>query len=144
MSAMRGRPFQPGNKFGKGRPRGSRNKVDKKAKELFIEFSEPIAKKCLKKALEGDMKALQMCLDRAVPVQRDHRVDIGSLPMATAADIAKASEIVTQKAARGKIGLEQAARFAQILEWRRSAIETHDLAPRVFALEQMGSREASL
>ena len=144
MSAVRGRPFQPGNKFGKGRPRGSLNKVSAKAKEIFSDRSVALARQCVVLALKGDTKALQMCLDRAIPIQRDYRVDIGSLPMATAADIAKASEIVTQKAARGKIGLEQAARFAQMLEWRRSAIETHDLAPRVFALEQMGTREASL
>lgn len=139
MSAVRGRPFQPGNAFGKGRPRGSRNKVNPRAKELFLEFSEPIAKKCLKMALEGDTKAMQMCLDRAVPVRREQRVEIGSLPMATAADIVKASEIVTQKAARGQIGLEQAATFAGMLELRRRAIETHDLAPRIFALEQVRS-----
>src|SRR5205085_11160757 len=27
VSSMRGRPFQPGNKYGRGRPRGSRNKL---------------------------------------------------------------------------------------------------------------------
>src|SRR5579871_4581087 len=101
VSGVRGRPFKPGNKFGKGRPRGSRNKVSAKVKEILLNRSEALTQRCVLFALRGNTKAMQMCLDRIAPVQRDHRVDIGSLPMATAADLAKASEIVTQKAARG-------------------------------------------
>ena len=142
MSAARGRPFKPGNKFGKGRPRGSPNKVSAKVKEILLNRSGVLAQKCVVLAMKGNTKALQMCLDRIAPVQRDHRVDIGSLPMATAADLAKASEIVTQKAARGKIGVEQAATFAGLLELRRHVIETRDLAPRLFAVEQIVSGEA--
>jgi hypothetical protein len=142
VSAVRGRPFQPGNKLGKGRPRGSRNKVNAKAKELFIEYSEPVAKKCLAMALQGDLRAIQMSLDRAVPVRRDHRLEIGPLPMTTAADVDRASEIVTQKVARGQISVEHGTAFAELLERRRKAIETQDLARRMSAIEQMQSGEA--
>jgi len=142
VSGVRGRPFKPGNKFGKGRPRGSPNKVSAKVKEILLNRSEALTQRCVLFALRGNTKAMQMCLDRIAPVQRDHRVDIGSLPMATAADLAKASEIVTQKAARGLIGMEQAAAFAGLLELRRHVIETRDLAPRLLAVEQIVSGEA--
>jgi hypothetical protein len=142
VSPVRGRPFKKGNKFGKGRPRGSPNKVSAGVKEILLNHYEALTQKTVVLAMRGNTKALQMCLDRIAPVQRGHRVDIGSLPMATAADLAKASEIVTQKAARGLIGLEQAAAFAGLLELRRHVIETRDLAPRLFAVEQMLSGEA--
>ena len=35
--AQRGRPFQPGNKFGRGRPRGSRNKKTILIEEFLAE-----------------------------------------------------------------------------------------------------------
>ena len=57
-----------------------------------------------------------MALDRAVPIHRDHRVQIGSLPTATTADIAKASEILTQKVTRGQISVEEGEKFSGMLE----------------------------
>jgi hypothetical protein len=142
VSGGRGRPFQPGNKFGKGRPRGSRNKVNAKAKEILLDRSESLARKCVVLALKGDTKALQMCLDRVIPVRGDQPVVIGSLPLSTAADIVKASEIVTQKAATGRISVEQAAAFAGMLELRRRSFETLELASRVSSLEQTRPGEA--
>jgi hypothetical protein len=37
----RGRPFEPGNKFGRGRPKGSRNKRTAEAQALFDEYKDP-------------------------------------------------------------------------------------------------------
>ena len=41
----RGRPFEPGNHFGRGRPKGSRNKRSLVANELLIEHGEAIVRK---------------------------------------------------------------------------------------------------
>jgi hypothetical protein len=136
MSQVRGRPFASGNKSGKGRPRGSRNKVSPKAQELFREFSEPIARKCLALALQGNVKALQLCLERAFPVQKDRRISLGPQPLRTLADVAKASEIVTQQVTSGKIGVEHGTALARMLDMRRQALQTQELESRVSALEQ--------
>lgn len=50
----RSRPFEPGNHFGRGRPKGSRNKRSLLAKQLLDEHGEAIVRKALVIALQGD------------------------------------------------------------------------------------------
>jgi hypothetical protein len=59
---MRGRPFQPGNKFGKGRPRGSRNKRTLMT-DAIKEHGEAIVKQCVVMALKGNPAAMKICMD---------------------------------------------------------------------------------
>jgi hypothetical protein len=37
MNKVRGRPFEPGNKLGRGRPKGSRNKAKSPGQDLLQE-----------------------------------------------------------------------------------------------------------
>jgi len=141
MSRVRGRPFEAGNKFGRGRPRGSGNKISAAAQELFTDHSVALTRKCLVMALQGDKTMMQISMDRAVPVRRDQPVKIGSLPMGTAAEIAKASETIAQKVAAGRITVQQGLGFAGLIETRRRAIETQELAERLSRLEQKFSGE---
>jgi hypothetical protein len=143
MSGVRGRPFESGNKFGKGRPRGSRNKTSAAAREILNDHAEPLVRKALLMALKdgGDSKAMKMCLDRILPVLRDQPVRFGRLPMGTAAEIAKAAEIVAQRVTTGKITIPQGLGFLDLIETRRRTIETQDLAARVSLLEQQSSPE---
>jgi hypothetical protein len=139
--SMRGKPFEPGNKFGKGRPAGSRNKVSGEGQALLLSHAEPLTRKCIVMALQGDTKAMQLCLDRALPVRRDQPVKFGNLPMGSAEEITKAFEIVAQKVAKGQITVTQGMGFAEVIETRRRTIETLDLAERVRILEQKQSLE---
>ena len=52
---MRGKPFQPGNKYGCGRPPGSRNQVASKSQAILEEHAEILLKKCVHMALQGDV-----------------------------------------------------------------------------------------
>jgi hypothetical protein len=65
---MRGKPFEPGNKAGKGRPAGSRNK-----KSILVEMledrGEAIITKGILMALNGDRTALRLCFERLIPAQ---------------------------------------------------------------------------
>jgi hypothetical protein len=45
MSEVRGRPFQPGNSFGRGRPAGSRNKATIALQAMLEQHGEHILKK---------------------------------------------------------------------------------------------------
>ena len=51
----RGRPFEVGNKQGKGRPLGSRNKSTNAARKLLDENGVPLTQKCIAAALRGDL-----------------------------------------------------------------------------------------
>lgn len=132
--AARGRPFEPGNKFGRGRPRGSRNKATK-ARELLDSFAEPLVRKCLATALQGDMKAMQLCMERVVPVRRELPVKLGPLPMRTLADLNKSSEKLVKKVAAGHLTPAQVQPLHDLIEQRRRVLEAEELEKRMSLLE---------
>src|SRR5690348_6513429 len=62
--------FQPGNKHGKGRPSGSRNKASLAVDKLLDGEAEAITRKAIELALEGDGPALRLCLERVAPPRK--------------------------------------------------------------------------
>jgi hypothetical protein len=137
----RGRPFEHGNKLGQGRPRGRRNKTTVLARELLDSHAEPLARKCVLMALQGDPKAMQLCMDRVVPARRDLPVKLGKLPMGTAAELSKASEVVLQKVASGKLTVAQGQGWLNLIENQRRTIETVELDARLRTIEQQRAEE---
>ena len=132
----RGRPFEAGNTFGRGRPKGSRNKTTVMAQQLLNKHAEDVARKVLMMGLrDGDIGALKLCLDRVVPVLREPLAKLGNLPTATAAEVSKSMQKVLQSFARGKLPMGQALAMSDLLEKRRRAIETEGLDERVRKLE---------
>ena len=72
---QRGRPFGPGKSGNpQGRPKGSRNKTTMAVEALLDGEAKAIARKVVEKALEGDMAALRLCLERLLPPRRDRPV----------------------------------------------------------------------
>lgn len=132
----RGRPFETGNKFGRGRPRGSRNKTTVLAQELLESHAEPVVRKALMMAIQGDTAAMKLCMDRILPVHREVPVKFGPLPTATAAEVSKAAEKVVQDVAAGKIPIAQGLAMSGLLEMRRRTVETESLDGRVRNLEE--------
>src|SRR6266699_188846 len=63
---MRGKPFEPGNKMGKGRPPGSRNQRTVFS-QMMDSHGEALIKQCQVLALKGDPTALRLCLERLLP-----------------------------------------------------------------------------
>ena len=132
----RGRPFEAGNKFGRGRPRGSRNKTTVMAQELLNDHAEAVVRKVLMMGLrDSDMSALKLCMDRVVPVLREPLVKLGNLPTATAAEVSKSTQKVLQSFAAGKVPIGQALAVSDLLEKRRRVIETEGLDERLRKLE---------
>jgi Family of unknown function (DUF5681) len=131
----RGRPFQAGNTFGRGRPRGSRNKTTALAQQLLESHAEPVVRKALMMAIQGDTTAMRLCMDRILPVRRDLPVKLGDLPTATAAEVSRATQKVVQRVATGKLPIAQGLAVSEMLEKRRRAVETESLDERVRTLE---------
>jgi hypothetical protein len=78
---MRGKPFEPGNKMGRGRPRGSRNKKNR-FNELMQEHTESIITKHKVMAMSGDPKRL----DWHMNYLERHSWCIDSTPLARGQD----------------------------------------------------------
>jgi len=102
----------------------------------MAEHGMAIIKKCLLMALSGDRTALRMCMERVFPVAKVSGKGFFMPPVKTAADLAAASERVTQAAAQGKITAQEGDAMTNILEKRRRMLETEDLERRVVELER--------
>jgi hypothetical protein len=133
---MRGRPFEPGNKYGHGRPRGSRNKIASASQETLEEHAESLTKKCLFLALQGNTTAMRLCMERLMPARRQRVLQFNLPALKTMADLAAASETVVRGVARGKLTPGEGQAFTLMLEGRRRVIETEELEGRVRALEK--------
>ena len=124
--AKRGRPFEAGNEFGRGRPLGSRNKNTLIIEELLNENSESLLNKALNLARQGNIPMLRLLLDRVLPRPKDGAVSIGLLPMATTEDLLRAQENALQELALGQITPNQAAQIFSLIEARRLLLDTHE------------------
>lgn len=121
--------------MGRGRPPGSRNKSIRPAQALFDRYAEQVVGKCLSQALKGDAKALQLCLDRILPVRREVPLKLGKLPVGTIQDLSRASEKVMAQVVTGRLTATQGQAVSEMIERRRKVIETEELDRRLRALE---------
>jgi len=132
---MSGRPFQPGNKFSRGRPKGSRNKSTLFALELLCEHSDVVVQKCIEEALQGNKVAMKLCMDRIVPARSAPCVQFALPPVNTASEVAQALNVVLKAISSGRLTPEEGRTISAILESRRRAIETDEQEARILALE---------
>jgi hypothetical protein len=131
---IRGCPFQPGNKFGRGRPKGSPNKKTLHAQKIFDENAAAIMALAINHSRE-DRQMLRMLASRILPRHRDLPVKVGRLCMKTVADLDRASEVILRQATSGKISLAEALDMSAMIENRRRVLETQDLDRRLRAVE---------
>ena len=130
----RGRPFEPGNKSGRGRPKGSPNKKTQQAQKLFEENSPAIMALAINRSRE-DPHMLRMLASHVVPQRRGLPVNLGRLPMDTFEDLDRASAATLKKATCGKLGLDEALDICNLIEGRRRVLESQNLERRLSALE---------
>lgn len=133
--STRGRPFEPGNKIGRGRPRGSRNKVRAESREMLANYSAALMRKAVTVALKEGGPVLRLLVTQILGPPTANSVAIGKIRTETAADVSKASQVVIRKAAEGEITAAEAQDLAALLELRRRAIETEDHDKRLRELE---------
>ena len=87
----RGQPFQKGQSANPaGRPKGSRNKSLLAIEAMMDRQAEAITQIVTEKALEGDMMAIRLVMDRIVPVMRERPIFFELSPLKTAYDTVEA------------------------------------------------------
>jgi hypothetical protein len=134
--ANKGRPFETGNQYGRGRPRGSRNKRSLAALQLLDSHAKSVVGKALVEAMKGDIQMLRTLLGHVLPRRRDAPVKTGPLPVHTAEELAQSSEAVFQRVVSGQITLPEALALTDMIERRRRVMETRDLEARLRAVEK--------
>jgi Family of unknown function (DUF5681) len=137
----RGRPFEPGKSGNPtGRPKGARNKATLAIEELLNGEAAALTRKAIDKALEGDMAALRLCLDRLLPPQRDRLVNFELPTIESASDALKASSAILASCAAGLLSLREAVEFQSLISNHVRMHESNDFAARLAALEAEGTQ----
>ena len=127
------RPGVSGNPAGK--PAGARHKVTRAIEALLDKEHEALTRKAIEKALEGDMVALRLCLDRIAPARKDAPVSIDLPAVQSAADAVEASAAVLAAVAAGEITPDEAGRIMALLTAHKGIVEAGDMEARIAALE---------
>jgi hypothetical protein len=131
----RGVPFAPGNKFGRGRPKGSRNKGGQAWPRILAECAEPLTRKCIAMALRENPQAMRLCIERLLPVRAASPVSFTLPSMETVAGLDEAVTRLLQAAVRGLLTPAEAKELAAIVESKRRILETRELEERIRKLE---------
>jgi len=127
------KPGQSGNPAGKAP--GTRHKVTRAIEALLAGEHEALTRKAVEKALEGDMTAMRLCLDRIAPPRRDAPISFALPAIRTAADTVTASSALLDAVAAGDVTPDEAGRVMALLTSHKALVETGDLERRIEALE---------
>ena len=133
---QRGRPFQSGVSGNPGgKPLGTRHRVTRAIEELLEGEADALTRKAIEKALEGDMAALRLCLDRLAPPRKDSPISITLPTVKSIADTLEASAALLAAVSSGEITPDEGGRVMALLAAHRAIVETVDLEQRIAQLE---------
>lgn len=124
---------QSGNPGGK--MPGCLNRSTRVVLELMEGQLEQITRVCIQQALEGNMLAVKLILERVCAPVRERPLNIALPSVATIEGIAEAQAEVVRAVAVGDLLPGEGTALATILEARRKALETQELEARIVALE---------
>lgn len=133
----RGRPFERGRSGNpSGRPKGHRNKATMAMEELLDGEAEALTRKLVEKALEGDIAALRLCLDRLLPPRRDRPVVFELPKIECAKDALAASSSILAASAAGKLSPSEAAELMGLVATHARMFEVTETEAGLAALEE--------
>ena len=135
---IRGRPFRPGNP---GRPPGSKNRTTRLVEELLAGEAEKVTRKFIDLALAGNVRCMQLCLDRLLPRRTGRPVDFSLPAVNDVHDVVTAMAAITTGVNNGSLTAEEAGQLVHVLEGYAKVFMTYDFAIRLETLEsQMKKR----
>ena len=128
--------FAPGNCANPaGKPKGARHRVTRAIEGLLEGEHEALTRKAIEKALEGDITALRLCLDRLAPPRKDAPISTTLPIVKTAQDAVEASAALLAAVSAGEVTPDEGGRVMALLTAHKQIIETADLEARITALE---------
>jgi len=116
-------------------PRDSRGR--RAAEQILAEHGETIVQTAIDLARDGDMRALQMCLDRVYPKPKERRLAFKLPPLKTMSDAVAAMTAIVQGVADGELTVGEAASLAGLVDAFRRILWDAGLEPRLARLEQI-------
>jgi len=124
--------FAPGNP---GKPKGSRHRATQAIEAMLEGQQEALTQAAIDKALDGDVTALRLCLDRIAPPRKDAPVSFDLPEIETMEDAASAARAILRAVADGDVTPLEAAAVMAVVEQFRRTLETTEIERRIAALE---------
>lgn len=124
--------FKLGNS---GRPKGARNKATVSIEALLEGEAEAITRKIIDLALEGNITAIRLCMDRIAPARKGAAVRVDLPQVNTLSDLRAGQLRIAEAMASGFLSPEEAADASKVLENIGASLERRDLEKRLEALE---------
>jgi len=129
--------FQAGNRFGKGRPVGSKNNVTLAAENLIQGEAEALSRKLIEMALDGNVACLKTAIERLVPVMKSRTINLPDLPkVENISDASKLTSFILNAVADGKVTPIEGEIISRSCERHLKALEVRDLEQRLAELEK--------
>jgi len=120
----------------KGKPKGARNKSSLVAEALLEGSLDKICKKVEEEALNGNMQAAKMILERFLPPRKDRFIEIDFPPIHTLEDIVKVVEFIFSSVGKGEISPSEGEILTRMVESYSKAIEGCQFESRLKNLEE--------
>lgn len=127
------KPGQSGNPA--GRKPGSKHAALAALDAIGTENAEALLRAVTQSAMTGDMRAAEIILRRVWPERKGRPVNLTLPAISSSADLIAGMSAIMQAVTAGEITPDEGQALAALIETQRKAIETHDLAARIEALE---------
>ena len=114
-----------------GRPQGSRNKATLACEQLLDGKSEQLTAKLLEMALEGNIHAMRMCMDRTVPPRKERCINLDLRPITSLQDRTLQFEDLTSAVAEGRITPSEGESISNILISQAKTLQLVEFARRL-------------
>ncbi len=118
-----------------GRPIGSRNKATLAREQLLDGKSEQLTAKLVEMALEGNIHAMRMCMDRTVPPRKQRCINLDLRPITDPQDRIRQFEDLTLAVADGRITPSEGESVSNILISQAKILQLVELARRLPKIE---------
>jgi hypothetical protein len=120
-----------------------KNRATRMVEEMLEHNAESLTQKLIELASGGNVKCIQLCLDRLSPKRNGRPIDFQLPPISNAKDIVVAMAAITTAVNDGTLTAEEADHLAHVIQSYAKAAETHDLVARLEALESQMKKRAS-
>ncbi len=144
MTAKRQAPksaFKPGTSGNpRGKPAGTRSKSTQLLLALMEGDAANITKAVIEAAKSGDLMAAKIILDRLIPPAKERPISVDLPDTKTSEGVSAAQSAILQAVAGGDLLPGDASTLSAIVESKRRAIETQELADRITQLENKNGK----
>lgn len=119
----------------KGKPKGARNRSTLAAEQFLESSLEGVCKSIEQAALQGNMFAAKMILERFLPTRKDRILRIDFPEIQDIEDILKALKTIVNAVGSGEISPSEGESLSKTLDMYVKAIETQQIESRLSQIE---------